>query len=96
MATAGRARLKLNPPNQQFAAYLRDAVKPRLKEAAGAVAANIPSNLRTDVNVKVNNRGRAVGFVTVMHPAAIAKQLKHGFLTTAAARAGLEVKRYRV
>ena len=42
------------------------------------------------------NRGRAVGFVTVMHPAAIAKQLKHGLLTTAAARAGLEVKRYRV
>lgn len=89
-----RPTLRLNPPSPELQKVLSETSKPALKAAADAVASDISAP--TNVSVFTNEEGRAVAMVTIVHPKGLAMQAKHGALTRAAAKQGLEVKRYRV
>lgn len=51
----------------------------------------IPGDIELPIEVDVYETDRAAAAVILAHPAGIAVQAKHGLLTRAAARAGLEV-----
>ena len=89
-----RPGIRLNPPSPELQKVLSESSKPALKAAADAVAADVRAP--TNVSVFNNREGRAVAVVAIIHPKGLAMQAKHGALTRAAARQGLEVKRYRV
>lgn len=95
MARRTRPSLRLNIPSPEFEKVLTTTSKPALRDAGNAVASNI-QGIPVNVSVGNNRNGRAAAFVTLLHPKAIASQIKYGTLTRAAARAGLEVKRYRI
>ena len=95
MAKAGNPRFKLN---RKAFPELMKIVQPDVQENADAVAASVRSRLPKDVEVGVmdimNENGRPVSLVTIMHPSGMARQAKSGVLTRAAAERGLEVTRY--
>lgn len=70
--------------------------EPVIAEATKRVEANAAA--LTDKPVKsmvfTGRNGRPTGYVTIMHPAGLAEQAKHGVLTKAAAEAGLDIRRY--
>lgn len=89
-----KPNLVLSVPSPEFEKILAQTSKPALKNVAHEVSDSI--NAPTNVSVFNNEQGRAVAMVTVVHPKGMAMQAKHGALTRAAAKAGLDVKRYRV
>ena len=75
-----------------FAAFPAAAVE----AAAREIAANVDVGSVTDAEVGVlmgtTQRGAPVALVTIMHPAGLAMEAKHGTLKRAAASVGLEVR----
>lgn len=96
MAKARKPKFKLNKRDM---GKLMQAVKPDLEHHAEEVAETAQQNLPPDVPVgtkfEINEEGRPVVLVTVMHPSGAARQAKDGVLTRAAAENRLEVTRYQ-
>ena len=71
---------------------VREGLAPELEAAAKRVASNIDG--KTGVRMQRDRQGRPVAMVTLQEPGGIARQVKNGVMTRAAAQAGLDVKRY--
>jgi hypothetical protein len=67
-----------------------------VEASAREIAANVDVGSVTDAEVGVmmstTKRGAPVALVTILHPAGLAMEAKHGTLKKAAAACGLEVK----
>ncbi len=64
-----------------------------VNQVANAVADSI-TEAKTTVTPKIDRNGRPVALVAIAEARGIAMQAKHGTLTRAAARQGLDVTRY--
>ena len=84
-------KLFLDIPDSWFD-DVREALAPELEAAAKRVAASIGGE--TGVRMQRDRKGRPVALITLQEPGGIARQVKSGVMTRAAAQAGLEVKRY--
>lgn len=90
---ARKFRFRLNSPGviEWMQASLPGPVMAAAQEMAGYIDSDLP------VSVQLTSSradGRPVGLVTITHPKGLASQAKHGTLTQAAAKAGLDVTRY--
>lgn len=95
MAKAGKPKFKLNRAGfREILAMQADATAAAGEQVADAVRAQVPADVRVDVEHKTDPEGRPVALVTIAHPSGLARQAKDGVLTRAAAAAGLDVKRY--
>ena len=103
MAKAGKAYVQI--PDSFFAAIEADNLD-ELEATANKVAKSIESAAKqrlpkssvepeTMVVMTRNDKGRAVAIVYLQHPGALALQARHGVMTQAAVRNGLDVHRYR-
>lgn len=103
MAKVGKAFL--NIPDSFFEAIEADHAD-ELEATAKAVAKDIESEAarrlaksnkppETMVKMVKNENGRIVALIYLQHPGALALQARHGVMTQAAVRNGLDVRRYR-
>ena len=103
MAKVGKAFVKI--PDSFFEA-IENAHKDKLEATAEAVAADMESEAarratssnvvpETSVTMAKNKNGRITAIVLLRHPGALALQARHGVMTGAAARNGLDVHRYK-
>lgn len=103
MAKVGKAFVKI--PDSFFEA-IENAHKDKLEATAKTVAADMESEAarrvtssnvvpETSVTMAKNKNGRLTAIVLLRHPGALALQARHGVVTGAAARNGLDVHRYK-
>ena len=103
MAKVGKAFVKI--PDSFFAS-IENAYAPQLEATAKAVAADMESEAarrvtssnvvpETSVTMAKNKNGRLTAIILLRHPGALALQARHGVMTRAAARNGLDVHRYK-
>lgn len=73
--------------------YLKENMKSKVKKVAQDIADAVDLGSVTDAKVSVlmTTTDRAHASITIMHPAAIAMEAKHGTLRKAAASQGFEV-----
>ena len=73
---------------------LREDMRKPIDDLARKIASAVDVGSVTEARVSVLSvtTDRAKALVTIMHPAGLAMQAKHGTLTKAAASQGLEVK----
>lgn len=103
MAKVGKAFV--NIPDSFFEAIEADHADD-LEATAKAVAADMEAEAKRRlsksnqspeamVTMTKNQNGRVVAIVTLKHPGALALQARHGVMTGAAVRNGLDVHRYK-
>lgn len=103
MAKVGKAFVKI--PDSFFEA-IENAHKDKLEATAKAVAADMESEAarrvtssnvvpETSVTMAKNKNGRLTAIILLRHPGALALQARHGVMTQAAVRNGLDVRRYK-
>ena len=103
MAKVGKAFV--NIPDSFFESIEADHAG-ELESTAKAVAKDMESEAarrlfksnqkpETLVTMTKNEKGRTVAIVTLKHPGALALQARHGVMTQAAVRNGLDVRRYK-
>lgn len=75
---------------------LQAVAPPILREVGEQVKAEAEANFDGEVAMTegINRNGRPYVMVTLKGPHGVASQLKHGTLTRAAARQGLDIRRY--
>ena len=85
---------KITLDHAEIGRILKDDMRGPIDDLAREIAAGVNVGNVTDAQVSVMSvtTDRAKALVTIMHPAGLAMQAKHGALTKAAAAVGLEVK----
>ncbi|WP_257202950.1 hypothetical protein [Corynebacterium cystitidis] len=96
MAKVGKPRLVLTDEwFDEAMEVVRSDVSEAAEVIAGAVRTEVPNDVPVEVSHKTDRNGRPVSLVVIAHASGFARQAKHGTLTRAAAKAGLEVTRYK-
>lgn len=81
------------PDSAGYAEILKNEMRGPIDDLAAQIASRVDVGSVTDAQVSVMSvtTDRAKALVTIMHPAGLAIQAKHGALTKAAAACGYEV-----
>ena len=89
-------RMKFRFDDAALNAYLVELFKDKLGAEAAAIASDIKAE-HPDLNVisqsGIGDNGRPYGLVTIAEPHGLQHQAKHGTLTRAAAKRGIETRR---
>ena len=85
----GKAKVELD--YEALGRVLKKQLRGPMTRLAAEIAANVDVPSGVPVTVRPYTTDRAAAAVTIAHPSGVAEQAKHGALTKAAARLGVEV-----